>query len=160
MTAEPAMTNHQHIETGGPMRSDEATLPEGIPVVEMVGPLLGFPDHRRFALTRMDDTGVVCALRSLDEPDLRFLVVPPAAFFAEYTPELDDATAAALGASSGDDLLTLVLVTSGDAPLSATANLLAPVVVNHRTRRGAQVVLHDENLSLRAPLMPVRPDHQ
>ena len=71
------------------------THASAIPVLEMVEPLLGFPEHRRFALTRMDEAGVVCALRSLDQPDLRFVVVPPAAFFEDYQPEIDDATATA-----------------------------------------------------------------
>ena len=51
-------------------------MPE-IPVIEMVHPVPGFPEHRRFALVQLDDAGVLCALRSVDDPDLRFLVVPP-----------------------------------------------------------------------------------
>ncbi len=35
----------------------------------------------------------------------------------------------------------------------ASANLLAPVLVDHRTRRAFQVVLDDPTLSLRAPLV-------
>lgn len=124
-----------------------------IPVLEMVEPLLGFPDQRRFALIRLDDDGVVCALRSVDDPDLRFVVVPPAAFFSDYAPEIDDATAAALAATSADDLLVLVMVNTSESAEEATANLLAPVLVNHRTRRAAQVILRDDSLSLRAPLV-------
>ena len=52
--------------------------PAGIPVLEMVQPLAGFPDDRRFALARLDETGLVCDLRSLDDPNLSFVVVPPA----------------------------------------------------------------------------------
>jgi flagellar assembly factor FliW len=147
--------HHTAVDNGRPMRNDEATLTDAIPVLEMVEPLLGFPQHRRFALTRMDDAGVVCALRSLDEPDLRFVVVPPGAFFEDYRPEIDDETVHSLGVDSSDDILTLVMVNPGDSATSATANLLAPVLVNHRTRRAAQVVLHDDKLSLRAPLVPV-----
>lgn len=135
------------------MRPDEAVVREEIPVLELVEPLPGFPEHRRFALARLDDTGVLCALRSLDDPGLRFLVVPPGAFFAEYAPEIDDQTVAALEIDSADDVLPLVMVTPGDSARSATANLLAPVVVNHRTRRAAQVVLGDATLPLRAPLV-------
>jgi flagellar assembly factor FliW len=147
--------HHTAVDNGRLMRNDEATLTDAIPVLEMVEPLLGFPQHRRFALTRMDDAGVVCALRSLDEPDLRFVVVPPGAFFEDYRPEIDDATVHSLGVDSSDDILTLVMVNPGESATSATANLLAPVLVNHRTRRAAQVVLHDDKLSLRAPLVPV-----
>jgi flagellar assembly factor FliW len=134
------------------MRADEAVRDE-IPVLEMVEPLPGFPEHRRFALARLDDVGVLCALRSIDDPDLRFLVVPPAAFFTDYAPVIDDQTAAALEISSADDVLALVLVNPGESARTATVNLLAPVLVNHRTRRATQVVLDDPTLPLRAPLV-------
>jgi flagellar assembly factor FliW len=134
------------------MRADDAVQDE-IPVLELVEPLPGFPEHRRFALARLDDAGVLCALRSLDDPDLRFLVVPPGAFFSDYAPEIDDQTAAALAIDSAEDVLALVMVNPGDSPSTATANLLAPVLVNHRTRRAFQVVLDDPSLPLRAPLV-------
>ena len=34
-----------------------------IPAIELVHPLPGFPDHRRFALVQLDDDGVLCQLR-------------------------------------------------------------------------------------------------
>lgn len=132
--------------------SDE--LHEDIPVLEMVQPLAGFPDHRRFALARLDQAGVICDLRSLEDRDLSFVVVPPGVFFDDYAPEIDDALARDLGAETEDDLLALVVVTLGSTPGEATANLLAPVLVNHRTCRAAQVILDDATLPLRAPLGP------
>jgi flagellar assembly factor FliW len=146
-------TRPSSIQPGSSVRTDDATVTDEIPVLEMVGAMLGFPERDRFALIRLDDEGIVCALRAVDEPDLRFIVVPPGAFFTDYTPEIDDETAAALGATSAEDLLVLVMVNTADSAESATANLLAPVVINHRTRRAAQVVLHDDSLSLRAPLV-------
>ncbi len=125
---------------------------EEIPVIEMVEPMPGFPDARRFALVRLDDAGVLCSLRSMDDPDLRFLVVPPHVFFPDYAPVIDDATAATLGIESGADVLMLVVVNPGDAAAGATANLLAPVLVNTTSRRAGQVVLNDD-LPVRAPLI-------
>lgn len=126
-----------------------------IPVLTMVGPMLGFPEHGRFGLARLDEQGAVCDLRSLDDPDLRFVVVPPALFFPDYAPEITDATAEQLQARTADDLVALVVVTLGEEPNEATANLLAPVVLNPAQRLAAQVVLDDSTLSLRAPLVPV-----
>jgi flagellar assembly factor FliW len=139
------------------VHTQEPTATGEIPVLELTEPLLGFPERRRYALVRLDDHGVVCELRSLDEPDLRFVVVPPGAFFADYAPRIDDATAQALGATSAEDLLVLVLVNTSDSVESATANLRAPVVVHHRTRKAVQVVLDDESLSLRTPLVRAAP---
>jgi flagellar assembly factor FliW len=127
---------------------------DDIPVVTMVEPMLGFPQHNRFGLARLDEAGAVCDLRSLDDPELRFVVVPPGLFFADYAPEISATTAEQLGARSTDDLLALVVVTLGEGLEGATANLLAPVLLNPHERLAAQVVLDDTNLPLRAPLVP------
>lgn len=134
----------------GPDAPDAAA----IPVLEMVGPMLGFPELHRFGLARHDEAGVIYDLRSLEDPAVRFVVVPPALFFPDYAPEIPDATAQLLRAETADDLLALVVVTLGEGLGDATANLVAPVVVNHAERLAAQVVLDDPALSLRTPLVP------
>jgi flagellar assembly factor FliW len=128
-------------------RTDD-TMPE----ISLVEPLPGFPDARRFTLVELVEGGTLFALRSLDDAELRFLVVPPAPFFPDYAPEIDDITAHSLGLTDADDALVLLVVTPGDAPADATANLLAPVIVNARTRAAAQVVLPDSSLPIREPL--------
>lgn len=127
-------------------------LVEEIPVIELVEPMPGFPDRTRFTLVRLDDDGILCSLRSMEDESLRFLVVPPHLFFPDFAPEVDDATVAALGIADVDDVLVLVVVNPGDAAAGATANLLAPLVVNTVNRRGAQVVL-SEDQPVRAPLL-------
>ena len=121
-----------------------------VPVIELVAPMPGFPELSQFALVRLDEAGVLCALRSLDDPDVRFLVLP-AAFFDDYSIDVDDDTVEALGVADVSDVLALVVVNAGQAPGGATANLLAPVIINTRTNRGIQVVL-DRDLPVRAPL--------
>ena len=125
---------------------------EEIPVIEMVEAMPGFPERTRFALVRLDEDGVLCSLKSVEDPELRFLVVPPAVFFPDYAPVIDDATVASLGIRSAEDAMVLLVVNPGDEAGTATANLLAPVVVNLATRQGGQVVL-DEDLPIRAPLL-------
>lgn len=124
-----------------------------VPVIELVHPMPGFPDRRQFALVELDEDGVLCALRSLEEPDLRFLVVPPAPFFPDYAPVVDDATVTDLEIDSADDALVLLVLRAGVSLSDTTANLMAPVVVNRRTRRATQVILDDPTLSVSAPLV-------
>jgi flagellar assembly factor FliW len=123
-----------------------------IPVLELVRPMVGFPDLHRFALARLVDDGLICDLRSLEDPQVSFVVVPPGEFFDDYTPEIDDDTVAALGIEQAADLLTLVLVTLGDSAESATVNLRAPLLINHRNRRATQAILDDPALPMKAPL--------
>lgn len=123
-----------------------------VPVIEMVHPVPGFPEHRRFALVQLDGDGVLCSLRSLDDESLRFLVVPPFDFWPDYTPVIGDDVVADLGIEAVGDVLVLVVLTAGATLADTTANLLAPVVLNTATRRAAQVILDDPALPVAAPL--------
>ena len=124
-----------------------------IPVIELVRPMPGFPERRRFALVQLDADGVLCSLTSLEDPELRFLVVPPGHFFPDYEPDVEDDVAAELEITSPDDALLLVVLTAGSSLATTTANLSAPVLVNPVTRRGGQIVLDRPGLPVAAPLL-------
>jgi flagellar assembly factor FliW len=130
-----------------------ANVQPDLPVIELVHPLPGFPDTHRFTLEPLDATGVLSALRSLDRPDLQFLVVPPSGFHPSYAPEIDDESAAELGLTSAEQALVLLVVHAGPDLASTTVNLRAPLVVNIATSRAAQVILEDVSLPVAAPLL-------
>lgn len=124
----------------------ELSFPAGLP---------GFPGLHRFGLERWGGADSPYSLLvALEQPEVRFLVVPPEVFFPDYEVELADGDVEALGLTGPDDALVLVIVSVTDRAEDATANLLGPVVLNTRTRTGAQVVLADPDLSTRAPLVP------
>ncbi len=130
------------------------TQGDELPTIEFTTPIPGFPEHRRFVLVRTADDGLIYTLRSVDDPQLRFLVVPPAPFYPDYAPEVGDQVIEQLASTRPEeDLLVLLMVTVGDRVEEATANLLAPVIVDRSTLRAVQVVLR-EDLPVRAPLLP------
>lgn len=134
--------------------TDEAAPPSALGELRFVGPLAGFPEATTFALVELDPGSALLSLRSLEDADLRFLVVPPAVSYPDYAPEIDDEWVARLALGTAEDALLLVVVTPGESLRDSTVNLLAPVVVNTRTGRAAQIVLSDPAQPLRAPLVP------
>jgi len=131
----------------------EATETTAVPVIDFVAPMPGFPDDRHFVLVRVDESGLLYALTSMESQGLRFLVVPPAPFFPDYAPEIDDDTLTALAVSDPANLLVLLVVTTGDRPSDVTANLMAPIIVDQATRRAVQLVLTRSGLPVRERLM-------
>lgn len=124
-----------------------------LPELHFPDGLIGFPEGHRYTLVRWGGPdSPYSLLRSLDANDLEFLVVPTAAFFPEYELEIDDGTAGRLGLDTADDALVLLVITLSDPVEASTANLLGPVVINTRTRKGMQVVVTDERYSTREPL--------
>ena len=120
----------------------------GLPTISMAVPMPGFPAHREFVLVRLNDDGLLYALTSVDNPELRFLVAPPEPFFPEYAPEIDNAVFAALNTQDPDRVLLLTVITAGES--ETTANLLAPIVVDRDSMRAMQVVLNGSGLPVRA----------
>jgi flagellar assembly factor FliW len=128
------------------------TLPD-LPVIELAQPMPGFPDLARFALVQVDEAGVLCSLTSLEQPNVRFLVVPPMTFFPDYAPEVEEEVLAELGSTSPEDLIMLCVLTAGESLATTTANLAAPVVIDIATQRAVQVLLDDPALSIATPLI-------
>lgn len=122
------------------------------PVLEFVAPMPGFPHDRRFVLVSLDDAGLLYSLQSVDRPELRFLVAPPAPFFPDYSIEVDDATVEDLGVLDASEMLVLLVINAGDGPADASANLMAPIVVARHSLRAVQLILGRSGLPVRAPL--------
>lgn len=122
----------------------------GARLLHFVEPIPGFVDHDDYTLEAIDPQGLLLSLRSVRTPDLRFVLAPAAAFFADYRPQLEDSLADDLG---GSDVDVLVVLTITNGLADATANLRAPVVVCPDTGRAVQVVLEDESLPMRRPLV-------
>ncbi|MDQ1536911.1 MAG: flagellar assembly factor FliW [Actinomycetota bacterium] len=113
--------------------------------------LVGYPSAQWFVLDQGD--GGVFELRGVDDDDPDFVVVAPAPFFPDYAPVIDDETANKLGLRSQEDALVLLVVTLRELPEDASANTLAPLIINARTRDALQVVLTGQPFSLRQPLL-------
>lgn len=126
---------------------------DGLPELVFEHGIPGFRDARRFALVQVEE-GPFAVLRSLDLPDVEFVVVPPMFFFADYEPEIDDDSAAELGITDPEAALLLVVVNVAEDIARSTANLLGPIVINPETRRGAQVILAGSDHKTQAPLVP------
>ena len=117
--------------------------------LELIRPLAGLVGTR-YAVDEVD--AGLCTLRSEDadaDAPVRLFVVAGSALPA-YQPELDDEQIEELELSAPDDAELYVVVNPAEA--GPTLNLLAPIVVNRHTRRGAQLVLDAGRWPLRAAL--------
>lgn len=125
-------------------------------LITIDGGLLGFPDAVRFVRLPVDDAEGWQWLQSVNDGDLAFLVISAFRFFPDYDIELPDGEVKALELDDPSDADVLALVTIRHTEeggiASVTANLLGPLVINHRTGVGRQVVLSDSQHSTREPV--------
>ncbi len=127
-------------------------------ILEFRPGLLGFADHTRYVLIERPQDAPFLWLQSVEVPDLAFVVVDPVLFFPHYQPEQRPQVLKEVEAQSPAEVKVLVIVTIPPGrPQEMTVNLLGPLIINLRTRRGRQVVLEDQRLSHRQPLLPASP---
>lgn len=129
-------------------------------VFEMPQGPLGFAKHCRFALLQIPNPKLdqFRLMQSLEDTELSFIVMPGK---PEEGPiavaDLVDASEAA-GMSIGDlTLLVIVTVRSLGDGVELTANLRAPVLLDHKRHVARQVVLGNTAYAIRHPLGASKP---
>ena len=114
--------------------------------------VLGFPACREWVLLDGARSGTAW-LQSLEHGTLAFLLVDPFTAVEGYAVDLATRELEQLGASEASEIAVFAIVTlplaEDEAP---TANLAAPIVVDVRGQRAAQLIISDGRWSVKAPL--------
>ena len=119
-------------------------FPKGIP---------GFETHKKWALAGEDDSPIKW-LQSLSDGDVALPVVVPQTVKSNYNARLPEGEIALLETADVADLaLLIVLSIPPAAPWDMTANLRAPVVINHKKRIACQVIAQNEEYDVRTPVL-------
>ena len=107
-------------------------------VISFAEGLIGLPQMRRAVLLEMTDFEPFRWLVSLENENLRFIVVEPDQIFAGYEPFN-------IHAAKAEKLQTLAIVKVSSDWRKTTVNLRAPIVINAEARRGTQVILSESD---------------
>lgn len=120
---------------------------------EMIQPIIGYENEREFILIQHRENDVFKWFQSIKTPELAFAVAFASSFGIDYSYELPDGVQEYLNIKEVDDILTLnTVVIPHENPKASTINLLAPLVFNIHSRKGAQIVLSDPNFKIDHPL--------
>lgn len=112
----------------------------------------GFADDRRFLALSLADQPNFVWLQSLDDPSLALPAADPWQIFADYDPKLPPYATEALELRSAEDFTVLCVVVVTKDAQEMTMNLMAPIIVNLRSRRARQVMLENSGYSVKAPI--------
>ncbi|MDD3581036.1 MAG: flagellar assembly protein FliW [Desulfobacca sp.] len=117
-------------------------------IITVTQGLLGFPDSHRYILIEHKQESPFLWFQSVDNPALAFVIIDPRCFMPDYQIGKLNGCLRELGAESINDLQIFVVVTiPRGRPQDMTANLLGPLLINTKTRRGKQLVLDNPRLS-------------
>lgn len=120
---------------------------------EMVSPILGYEDEKKFVLIEHKENSNFKWLQSLQTPDLAFVVTFAGFFGIDYSFELPEEAQEELKITTAEDVLTLnIVVIPHDNPKASTINLLAPLIFNINSKKGSQVILPGTSFPIDYPL--------
>lgn len=118
------------------------TLPEGLP---------GLPDFKRALLIGPEESRPVMWLQNAEDATLALPVVETFLVCPDYTLDVPDADIARLQIRSEGDLWVLSILVIPQEMEKMTANLSAPLLINHQSQLGKQVVVDDRRYNVRTP---------
>ena len=125
---------------------------------------VGFPAVQRFVVLDAAENSDYQWFQAVDEPSLALIIVDVHILQPDFQVDIPDEGLSEIEYTPSDPLMIMAVVTiPAGKPHEATANLRAPLVVNVRTWKGKQVILH-ETRPLRFPLLPAeavsQPEHE
>ncbi len=124
---------------------DVVHFPLGIPA---------FEDHREWVFVGEDESPVKW-LQSLADGDVALPVCPPGFVRGDYNARIPAEELELLECEGKEDMaIFLVLSIPASSPWDMTANLRAPIVLNHVKRLGTQVIAANDDYEVRHPVFP------
>ena len=115
--------------------------------------LIGFSECKDFQLMESDNIAPFRLLQSSQLKEVGFLVLEPSSVMKDYYSRIPVREWESVGLMPGDPHLAFVICVIGATPKDSTGNFQAPLIINYKTMIGRQLILTDEALSVRKPLV-------
>lgn len=112
--------------------------------------LPGFENDKKFIIIDSpEEQSIFKWLQSIDEPMLAFAIVNPFLIKADYDFDISDEDAKILEIDNAEDIVVYSILVVPEELTKVSMNLKAPVIINARKRKGAQIVLDTDKYTVR-----------
>jgi flagellar assembly factor FliW len=117
--------------------------------ISMPQGILGFPEYKRFCIVDPGDDTLIMWLQSLDNPDIAFPILEPKIFRIDYVARLSALELRELKLENINQSAVFSILTIPADVTQMTANLKAPLVINLKGQIAKQVVLQENEYSIK-----------
>lgn len=121
-------------------------------IITMERGMFGFEEYKQYTIlydSEKEGRPNVSWFQSIEEPGLAFSVINPLAVKEDYNPIVEDELLQGLGEITEENIVVLLPLTVPRDITQMSANLKAPIVINADTRKGAQVVVENEDYEIK-----------
>src|SRR3954468_15320239 len=116
------------------------SIPQGV---------LGFPELTRFCLVDPGDETLILWLQSIQDPKVAFPVLEPKIYRPDYAARLSSAELRELKLENVNQSAVFNILTIPEDVTQMTANLKAPIVINLKEQIAKQVVLQENEYTIK-----------
>jgi flagellar assembly factor FliW len=117
--------------------------------------MLGLPAYKHFLLLKSENIAPFLRLQCVDEPTISFLLIDPAFLDPGYRNYVAKADSEQLYLQGSEECVLLVVCKVSRGGEDITANMVAPVAINHQKMTGSQFILLDSPYNVRHSLAEV-----
>lgn len=118
-------------------------------IIKIPQGILGFPEYTQYCLVDPADDTLIVWLQSLENPDVAFALLEPKIFRPDYTARLSAAELRELKLENVNQSAVFSILTIPADVAQMTANLKAPLVINLKEQLAKQVVLQENEYSIK-----------
>jgi len=142
------MSNTAVVKTG---RFGQLTVGDD-EIIHIPNGLLGFPELTKFCLVDPGDETFILWLQSIDNSEIAFPLLEPKIFKPDYTTKLSAAELRELKLEQVNHTSVFTILTIPEDVTQMSANLKAPLVINLKQQIARQVVLQENDYSIKHPI--------
>lgn len=122
-------------------------------IFEFIMPMIGYDDEDKFVIIDHGEDSPFKWMQSLKSPELAFVMTSAAYFEFDYVIDIPDVAVEKLGITSTEDIIVLnVAAIPNNNPRGTRVNLLAPVILNTKDKKGGQLILSGSGYDVNFPL--------
>lgn len=114
--------------------------------------LFGFEEYKKYTILYDVEAGeehTFSWLQSAECKELALPVVNPLTILDDYNPIINDELLGGIGEITDENLVVLLTMTVPKDLTKMTSNLKAPIIINADTRKGAQIVVENQDYEIR-----------
>ncbi len=107
--------------------------------------IFGFDDIHEFAVLYEGEQGAPFAwLQAVNDKNVCLPMVNPMMWYPSYSPDVDDELIGEIGELDQNLLEVFSVVVIPEDITQMTTNLKAPILINHDSKKGIQVIVNDD----------------
>lgn len=114
--------------------------------------LMGFDEYKQYTIlydSEKEEGTNIMWFQSVDSPTLALPMINPLLVKEDYNPVVEDELLCGLGEINEENLVILVTMTVPSDIEEMSVNLKAPIIINADTRKGAQIIVENQDYDVK-----------